>query len=93
MLKDYQDIASAARGWSQRPGLSDAHRSLCETVASLAEALEETANAMPEAQDDLRILGCHLCRRSGESVCVPGTSAAHSRAVGDCPLGFQDDRR
>ena len=88
MSKQYTNIARTARVWSHRDSLTDAERSFCLVVAELAEALVETANAMPDERESLHLLGCRLCRGVGESMCYPVQPHSPNRQAGVCPLGF-----
>jgi hypothetical protein len=76
-------IARAAGEWSERPDLQSSHRDAAKTLHLMAHRFGSHSAPSLVAEKSLKVLGCHLCRLTGNTSC---NSPASDRE--NCTLGF-----
>lgn len=70
MASGYDKVAQRVRLWERRAGLSPFHATVAETACRMADRLAHSPAPDPAAEKSLKVVGCYLCRRMGEAVCM-----------------------
>ncbi len=83
MAAGFDKVAQKVRLWERREGLSPFQVSVAGTAGRMADRLAHAPGPDPAAEKCLKVVGCYLCRRMGEAVCM---SPLEPR----CALGFPE---
>ena len=70
MVAGFDKMAQTVRLWERREGLSPFQVTVAETAWRMADRLAHNPERDMAAEKCLKVIGCYLCRRMGEAVCM-----------------------